>query len=50
MDLIVYRNILYGVLKPWQQDDANEKFFRQNLNPDFVNPAVIGNYFTEPEI
>ncbi len=39
MDLIVYKNILYGVLKPWQQDDANEKFFRQNLNASFINPT-----------
>lgn len=45
MDLIVYRNILYGVLKPWQQDDANEKFFRQNLNPDFVNPADPSTFY-----
>lgn len=45
MDLIVYRNILYGVLKPWQQDDSNEKFFRQNLNPDFVNPADPSTFY-----
>lgn len=39
MDLIVYKNILYGVLKPWQQDETNEKFFRQNLNSNFINPT-----------
>lgn len=48
MELIIYKNILYGLLKPWTVEAGAEKFYRQNLTPQFIQPTEnIDNYFTQ---
>lgn len=38
MELVVFKNILYGELKPWQLANDTTKFYRQNLTAEFQNP------------
>ncbi|MCB0537289.1 MAG: hypothetical protein KDC59_16405 [Saprospiraceae bacterium] len=47
MELVVFKNILYGELKPWQLANEATKFYRQNLTIEFQNPKEsIQEYYT----
>lgn len=46
MDLIIFKSIIYGELKPWASKAINEKFYRQNLSPSFIKPTrTISEYY-----
>lgn len=46
MELIIFKNIIYGELKPWSTNAINDKFYRQNLSPDFIRPThTIDEYY-----
>ena len=46
MDLIIFKSIVYGELKPWASKAINEKFYRQNLSPNFIKPTRnINEYY-----
>ncbi len=46
MDLILFNNILYGNLKPWQRSEQDNKFYRQNLRPEFQKPKSNSEFYT----
>lgn len=46
MDLILFNNILYGNLKPWQSSEQDNKFYRQNLRPEFQKPKSNSEFYT----
>lgn len=46
MELIIFKSIIYGDLKPWASNAVNEKFYRQNLSPNFLKPThTISEYY-----
>lgn len=46
MDLIIFKSIVYGELKPWASKAVNEKFYRQNMFANFMKPTpTINEYF-----
>jgi hypothetical protein len=46
MELIIFKSIIYGDLKPWASNAVNEKFYRQNLSPSFIKPThSISEYY-----
>lgn len=46
MELIIFKSIIYGDLKPWASNAINEKFYRQNLSPSFIKPThSINEYY-----
>ena len=46
MELTIFKSIIYGDLKPWASDAVNEKFYRQNLSPKFIQPKqTINEYY-----
>ncbi|MEZ5001422.1 MAG: DUF6617 family protein [Chitinophagales bacterium] len=46
MELIIFKSIIYGELKPWVSDAVNEKFYRQNLSAKFMKPTqTINEYY-----
>lgn len=48
MDLIIFKSIIYGELKPWYTVAVNDKFYRQNLSPQFIKPThTIKEYYNE---
>lgn len=48
MELIIYKNVLYGALKPWLVSSDAEKFYRQNFTPQFLKPSTnISEYYQE---
>ena len=46
MDLILFNNILYGNLKPWQHSEQDNKFYRQNLRPEFQKPKSNSEFYS----
>ena len=46
MELTIFKNIIYGELKPWSSNAIDEKFYRQNLPKDFIKPTkTINSYY-----
>jgi len=46
MELTIFKNIIYGELKPWSSNAVDEKFYRQNLSKDFIQPSkTINSYY-----
>jgi hypothetical protein len=46
MELTIFKNIIYGELKPWSSTAIDEKFYRQNLSKDFIQPnKTINSYY-----
>jgi len=46
MELTIYKNVLYGTLKPWLIPSDAEKFYRQNMTPKFQKPTEnISDYY-----
>ena len=46
MELTIYKNVLYGTLKPWLIPSDAEKFYRQNMTPKFQKPSEsISDYY-----
>ena len=46
MDLIIFKSIVYGELKPWASNAINDKFYRQNLSTNFIKPTpTINEYY-----
>ena len=46
MELIIFKSIIYGDLKPWGSNADNEKFYRENLSPNFQKPTpTIHEYY-----
>ena len=46
MELTIFKNIIYGELKPWSSTAVDEKFYRQNLTKDFIKPTkTINSYY-----
>lgn len=48
MDLIIFKSIVYGELKPWASNAINEKFYRQNMFAGFMKPThTINEYYKQ---
>jgi hypothetical protein len=48
MDLIIFKSIVYGELKPWASNAINEKFYRQNMFAGFMKPThTINQYYKQ---
>lgn len=46
MELTIFKNIIYGELKPWASNAINDKFYRQNLSASFMKPThTINEYY-----
>ena len=46
MELTIFKNIIYGELKPWASNAINDKFYRQNLSASFMKPTHgINEYY-----
>ena len=46
MELTIFKNIIYGELKPWSSSAIDEKFYRNNLPKDFIQPVKsINSYY-----
>jgi hypothetical protein len=46
MELTIFKNIIYGELKPWSTNAINDKFYRQNLSANFIKPIhTIDEYY-----
>lgn len=46
MELTIFKSIIYGDLKPWTSNATNEKFYRENLSPNFQKPTpTIHEYY-----
>jgi hypothetical protein len=45
MDLIIFKSIIYGELKPWASNAINEKFYRQNMFASFMKPTLTINEY-----
>ena len=48
MELTIFKSIIYGELKPWYTVAVNDKFYRQNLSPQFIKPThTIKEYYNK---
>ena len=46
MELTIFKNIIYGELRPWTSNADNDKFYRQNLSTNFMKPTpTINEYY-----
>jgi len=46
MELTIFKNIIFGELKPWSSTAVDEKFYRNNLSKDFIKPSnTINGYY-----
>ena len=46
MELIIYKSMIYGDLRPWLPSAARDKFYRQQMPPGFCKPKeLISEYY-----
>jgi len=51
MEITIFDSIIYGDIKPWYTNATREKFYRQNLSPNFIKPTIkINDYYNELKI